>query len=74
MSECQKDQSPFYQCCCQCKWHIKDFGHPLTNGKSVSEQRGWICLAYDLSCAFSGWPEHSVGCEFFEKIKLEESK
>jgi len=68
--ECQLKEPPFRQCCCNCKHHIPDYSHPETDGKSVSNQRGWICLfGGDKDGAFSGWPEHSVGCELYNRRK-----
>jgi len=53
-------------CCCNCKWHIRDYSHPDTNGKPISIQRGWICFAPEFDdCVFSEWSEHGL-CEMHE--------
>lgn len=71
MNECWINKPPFYQCCCQCENHIEDKHHPSTTDKSMSEHKGWICLwpfhEEPKRIAFSGWPEHSCGCELFIK-------
>lgn len=58
------------QCCCTCKYHIKDYSHPATDGGECYKQKGWICLHPDPDSddgyhAFSGWTEHCVGCEYY---------
>lgn len=70
---CQLKKPPFFQCCCTCAYHTKDYGHPSTNGMSISEQRGWICTPPMIHGSFSNWPEHSAGCEMHTtNQKLEE--
>lgn len=68
---CNKDNLPgIGQCCCNCLYHIPDMGHPGTDGKSISTQRGWTCtvgLFTELSqnpYIHSGWSEHG-GCEMW---------
>ena len=64
--DCMKNHKlmPNGECCCNCNWHIKDLSHPGTNGKSVSEQRGWICASPEFDGMFSGWGEHGL-CELW---------
>ena len=64
--ECMKNNKdfPYGQCCCNCRWHIGDYSHPLTDGKDVDKQRGWICLAPEMRGGFSEWSEHSL-CEMW---------
>ena len=38
---CFKNESPFFQCCCECVNHLEDYSHPLTYGKSVLKVRGF---------------------------------
>lgn len=62
------------RCCCNCKWHIKDYHHCTTlgqkDGKCVcNDQKGWICLSpISEDCAYSGWSEHGM-CEMHEYKK-----
>ena len=66
--KCCLDTAPFFQCCCQCKYRLTDYSHPLTNGESVLTPRGYICYVKDLSGPphpMSGWTEHGVGCELY---------
>lgn len=37
------------QCCCICKMHLKLMSHPEVDGKGMSNQDGWICLAFAAS-------------------------
>lgn len=55
------------RCCCNCVNHIADYGHPLTNGKTVMDRRGWICTTGRLgeARAFSGWSAHGL-CELWK--------
>jgi hypothetical protein len=64
------------QCCCNCKYHYPDFFHCTTDRKKRDEmgkcicniQKGWICRPPEFEDhAFSGWDEHSIGCEMYEK-------
>ena len=56
-------------CCCVCRHHIKDYGHPDTDGKTFT-QRGWVCVGVLNACGedmvFSGWFEHGM-CELFHR-------
>ena len=54
--------SEWKSCCCNCRYHIKDFSHPCTDGESIMRQRGWICAAPEMEGMFSGWSEHGM-CE-----------
>lgn len=58
------------QCCCICKHQRPDYGHPHTNGESILTQRGWVCDFPEGEGVHSGWPDHSVGCEVFEKDEV----
>ena len=72
-------ESDMKQCCCKCKHHLQDFHHCTTSralraerGKCVcSAPKGWICRPpeFDGQC-YSDWPEHSVGCEMYEEVKI----
>lgn len=50
------------QCCCTCAHHLKDFSHPETDGKPITNQRGWICANPEVGGLRSGWGEHGL-CE-----------
>jgi hypothetical protein len=51
------------QCCCNCRYLIRDFSHPCTDGGRISEQRGWICFPPEFEgVMFSGWNAHGL-CE-----------
>jgi len=66
--ECHLGHDPFPdQCCCICAHRYEDRHHPSTDGGHVTDKRGWVCVS-DGVC-FSGWPEHSIGCEMFERRK-----
>lgn len=61
------------QCCCKCMWHVPVFSHPKTDGKSITNQKGWACIGFpddekEIYC-FSGWKKHSCGCELFQREK-----
>jgi hypothetical protein len=56
------------QCCCTCQFLLADFSHPVTDGLSVLNQRGWICFAPEIDGAFSGWQEHGM-CEMYQPKK-----
>lgn len=61
------------QCCCDCKYHLKDFHHCGTNDilqKHLNMcicdvPKGFICTVNGV--AHSGWWEHSAGCEMYTK-------
>ena len=55
---------PYGQCCCNCRFHLKDSSHPDTDGKSIMKQRGWICNPPEMSTAFSEWEKHGF-CEMW---------
>lgn len=63
MKECQKNTAPFYQCCCECKYH---------------EQQGskYVCTMFkDIECGpVTNSYEHSVGCEANTKWNKENRK
>ena len=52
-------------CCCTCLWHYVDRSHPITDGKLMSDTRGYICAEPFLGY-HSGWPEHGM-CECWEQ-------
>lgn len=85
MSEtCQLKEAPFYQCCCNCRHHLKDNFHCTihtelrkSSGDNCvcSFRKGWICVGMvfedpENGRAHSEWPEHSVGCEMYAPIKI----
>lgn len=76
ISKCHKDLKPgLGQCCCNCGNHYKDYHHPWTTGKSIMEQRGWICfvdMGDEMSIMHSDWSEHGM-CELW-KPKEEKEK
>ncbi len=54
-------------CCCNCKYLVPDYSHPCTDGKRVTEQRGWICIGLlDEGMAHSDWLEHGL-CELHDR-------
>jgi hypothetical protein len=65
-------ESKLHQCCCNCLNHYKDMSHPRTDGATMDHQKGWVCFNpnpnFEGIC-FSGWPEHSVGCEAYTPKK-----
>ena len=73
--KCKMKEQPFYQCCCNCKQHLKDFKHCTVEGQKgkgcvCGEQKGWICAGFGHEGVFvSGWPEHSIGCELYDEIR-----
>jgi len=70
-NKCQLSVEPMYQCCCNCENHIRDLWHCSTQGGDVNhdlcyEPRGWICvMPSEDPEGFSGWAEHSCGCEMY---------
>lgn len=58
-------------CCCNCKYHIKDFHHCTTVKERTecvcSNHKGWICMPPETEKAFSGWAEHGM-CEMHRRI------
>jgi len=61
-------------CCCICRHHITDYGHPDTNG-GMFKPRGWVCVGFLNACGedmvFSGWFDHGM-CELFDKAKSDD--
>jgi hypothetical protein len=53
------------RCCCNCRYHLRDHSHPLTDGGRITAQRGWLCSPPELDAAFSGWSEHGM-CEMHD--------
>lgn len=71
MEACQLD-SQWQQCCCNCIYHWQDFHHCTTAPKmkrcACSVPKGWACVVFKVTEGgpiYSGWPEHSVGCEMY---------
>jgi hypothetical protein len=65
-TECHLGHDPHPdQCCCVCVNLCDDMSHPHTDGGRVTNRRGWACVVGG-TCS-SGWPEHSIGCELFER-------
>lgn len=66
------------QCCCVCKWRLTDYHHCQTEPEMwlkkdkcvCSEVAGYICVCpeiYEGKGGSSNWPEHSIGCECFQR-------
>jgi hypothetical protein len=36
------------ECCCNCKHLAMALSHPMTDGKSLSHNRGYVCLAPEV--------------------------
>lgn len=64
MNNCKLEEGPSYQCCCSCVSLVEDYSHPITDGKNVTNLRGYVCTSDGLHYS-SGWPEHSKGCEMY---------
>lgn len=81
-NHCYMNEPPFYQCCCNCKHHLADYEHCITNPKLRDEkeacicniQKGWVCHFPESDRVFSNWEEHSCGCELYsaKNLKLRE--
>ena len=79
---CQLKKGPFYQCCCNCLYHLEDKFHCTTHPKLretsggdciCSFHKGWICIGFHADgIAHSDWDEHSVGCEMYTSKKPKE--
>ena len=74
-STCQKDRQPCIgECCCTCRHRAEDYGHPGTNGKTIMDLRGYVCLCpgrvneHGQRRVISGWTEHGQ-CEMWEEAK-----
>jgi len=75
--------SRLHQCCCSCQSHKPDHYHcgfvEPEQAKKLKEkiapdkhcicsiQKGWVCISPISDRVYSGWPEHSLGCEMFIK-------
>jgi hypothetical protein len=57
-----------WSCCCTCRHHAVDAGHPLTNGESIMTQRGFVCLAPEFDVVLSGWSAHGL-CEMWSPVR-----
>lgn len=56
-------------CCCQCKFHLKDYQYAHTGEHWWDKHRGWICVGFQHEgAAFSGFAEHGM-CEMFMERK-----
>ena len=71
------------QCCCTCRYHLRDYWHCTTapllraehKGCVCSEPRGWICAPPEGERVFSGWSACGL-CEMWarkERICLNKS-
>lgn len=77
-SECVKD---LYRgsCCCNCKFHVADYRHCVTEPKKTScvcdDQKGWACTLFlsESGRIFSGWSEHGL-CEGWAKTMANETQ
>ena len=75
--QCWKTQAPFFQCCCQCVFRVKDFSHPTSDGKPASRFKSYVCIGLLIEDRFhvesgvhSEWPEHSCTCEMYQKREV----
>ena len=55
----------YQQCCCTCQFRLNDWSHPDTDGKRMSNLRGYICANPELG-HYSGWGPHGL-CECWGK-------
>lgn len=73
--ECQLN-GRFKQCCCNCSYHWQDNHHCTTAPPEIrrdadcvcSVRKGWACVVFKVTKGgpiYSGWPEHSIGCEMY---------
>lgn len=81
MSDCQLKEPPFYQCCCNCVFHLR-VDYPCTKENHEKglcfTQQGWACVwplmdSNPEARVTFPWHEHSVGCELWtpnDKFKL----
>jgi len=59
--------------CKTCQHLAEDRHHPLTTGKSISELKGYVCLAPEfwegnVKIVFSGWTQIGM-CEMYDERK-----
>lgn len=74
---CQMAVEPLRQCCCTCWHHWPVHFHcctepkpdlPFAESKCVCNvQKGWACVSPVAGVVYDNWPEHSVGCEMYDK-------
>ena len=72
MSECQLKVAPFYQCCCNCIFHL-EVNYPCNkenHEKGICyTHKGWACVCPTMSevttRVLDDWEEHSCGCELY---------
>lgn len=81
MGDCQKNNPPFNQCCCECKFLAALNLHEMTvenydkskHGCVCDIQVGWVCMVFALMVENGEmprvqlWKQHSCGCEMHEK-------
>jgi hypothetical protein len=75
---CFMDDPKWRQCCCKCAHHIPTHEHCSTNQPLRDEkktcicdiQNGWACVPPGFDRVHINWPEHSVGCEMFQKVEI----
>lgn len=65
---CLKEE--FKECCCECQLHYSLYSHPLVNGKPMSSQIGYICLAFESEDKAVLSSEHGL-CEMFIRKETE---
>jgi hypothetical protein len=79
--KCFMDDQKWHQCCCSCVHHLPTH-IDCTNVVSKGDHKGCICdIQIGWACCveivmiekdqtpriYPNWPEHSIGCEMFEK-------
>lgn len=82
-TQCQNHKPPFFQCCCNCKYHVAVHYHCCTDPKpsplpAIAEgaarpcicniRKGWACVVRN-GVIYDNWREHSMGCEEHTEVK-----
>lgn len=62
MSKCQLEVGPNFQCCCNCKHHIR-----IAEERDHTKTIGYACVLplENDNFIYGNWGEHSVGCECY---------
>lgn len=77
---CQLHKPPFFQCCCNCKYHAKVNHHCCTDPKpdplaparcQCNVQKGWACTVRG-DVIYDNWAHHSAGCEEYTEVIKDE--